>query len=73
MKTATQHQPENHLSNNEAKWFAVYTNYKREKMVADRFGQKGIEYFLPLQKVTRRYTRKVKHLELPPLSAATFS
>jgi transcription antitermination factor NusG len=72
MKTATQQQPENHLSGKEARWFAVYTNYKREKMVASRFEKKGIEYFLPLQKVTRRYTRKVKHLELPLISCYIF-
>lgn len=72
MKTATQQQPENHLSSKEARWFAVYTNYKREKMVASRFEKKGIEYFLPLQKVTRRYTRKVKHLELPLISCYIF-
>ncbi|MEQ8703240.1 MAG: UpxY family transcription antiterminator [Phaeodactylibacter sp.] len=72
MKTAIQEQPENHLSQLEARWFAVYTNYKREKMVARHFERKGIEYFLPLQKVTRRYTRKVKHLELPLISCYIF-
>lgn len=72
MKTATQEHPENHLSNKESRWFAVYTNYKREKMVASRFESKGIEYFLPLKKVTRRYTRKIKHLELPLINCYIF-
>ena len=72
MKTAIQQQPENHLSNIESRWFAVYTNYKREKMVADRLSKKGIEHFLPLQKVTRQYTRKVKHLELPLINCYMF-
>jgi transcription antitermination factor NusG len=72
MKTAIQQQPENHLSNIESRWFAVYTNYKREKMVAGRLNKKGIEYFLPLQKVTRRYTRKVKHLEIPLINCYMF-
>lgn len=72
MKTATQQQPENHLSSKESRWFAIYTNYKREKMVAARLEKKGIEYFLPLQKVTRRYTRKIKHLELPLINCYLF-
>ena len=72
MKTAINSQPENHLSSTESKWFAVYTHYKREKMVASRFDRKRIEYFLPLQKVTRKYTRKVKHLELPLISCYIF-
>ncbi len=62
----------NHLSEEEAKWFAVYTGYKREKMVKKRLEQKGIHTFLPLQKVTRYYTSKIKHLELPLISCYVF-
>ena len=72
MTTAPQLQAENHLSNYEARWFAVYTNYKREKMVAKRLNGKGIEHFLPLQKLTRRYTRKIKHVELPLINCYIF-
>lgn len=64
---------ENHLDISEAKWFAVYTRYKREKLVSKRLEEKGVEVFLPLQKVTRYYTRKVKHLELPLLSCYVFT
>ncbi len=63
---------ENHLSSREARWFAVYTNYKREKLVAKRLKGKGIEYFLPLQQFTRRYTRKIKHVELPLINCYIF-
>lgn len=72
MTTAPQVQTENHLSNYEARWFAVYTNYKREKMVAKRLKSKGIEHFLPLQKFTRRYVRKIKHVELPLINCYIF-
>lgn len=72
MNTASLQQAENHLSHQEARWFAVYTHYKREKRVADRFAKKGIEFFLPLMKVTRRYERKVKHLDLPLISCYIF-
>lgn len=64
---------ENHLDEHEAKWFAIYTRYKREKMVAQRLQQKGIEVYLPLQKFTRRYVRKVKHVELPLISCYLFT
>lgn len=64
---------ENHLDEREPKWFAVYTRYKREKLVAQRLEQKGIEVYLPLQKFTRRYVRKVKHVELPLINCYLFT
>lgn len=63
---------ENHLDKHEARWFAVYTNYKREKRILKLLHSKGIEAYLPLQKVTRRYTRKVKNLELPLINCYLF-
>ncbi len=68
----TQPEYENHLHKTESRWFAVYTNYKREKMVHRQLRAKGVEVYLPLQKVTRRYTRKVKHLELPLINCYVF-
>ncbi|MCB0551043.1 MAG: UpxY family transcription antiterminator [Phaeodactylibacter sp.] len=64
---------ENHLDGTESRWFAVYARYKREKMVAQRLRQKGIECYLPLQRLTRHYTRKVKHVELPLISGYLFT
>ena len=75
MTTATNKkelQFENHLHTDEARWFAVYTKYKREKLVRKMLQQKGVEVYLPLQKVTRRYVRKVKHLELPLINCHLF-
>lgn len=63
---------ENHLDEHEAKWFAIYTRYKREKLVAKQLAQKGIEVYLPLQKFTRRYVRKVKHVEIPLINCYLF-
>ncbi len=63
---------ENHLDKHEERWFAVYTKYKREKIVHKQLTDKGIHCFLPLQKVTRYYTRKIKHLELPLISCYVF-
>lgn len=63
---------ENHLHEQEARWFAIYTNYKREKQTLKYLGQKGIEAYLPLQKLTRRYIRKVKHVEIPLINCYLF-
>ena len=64
--------PENHLHDQEARWFAVYTRYKREKLVGRHLAQKGIEYYLPLQHFTRRYQRKVKQVDLPLINCYIF-
>lgn len=63
---------ENHLHATTPRWFAVYTSYKREKIVQKFLRVKGIEVYLPLQKITRRYVRKVKHLELPLINCFVF-
>ena len=64
---------ENHLDEQEAKWFAIYTRYKREKLVKRELEEKGITAFLPLQHLTRRYTRKVKQVQLPLISCYVFT
>jgi len=56
----------------EAQWFAIYTRYKSEKLVTKTLQQKGIEAYIPIQKLVRRYTRKVKHVELPLISCYVF-
>ena len=64
---------EDHLHEQEPRWFAVYTRYKREKLVAKRLREKGIEVYLPLQHFTRKYTRKVKEVSLPLISCYVFT
>lgn len=63
---------ENHLHHSEQRWFAVYTKYKCEKLVNKQLQRKGIEVYLPLQKVVRRYTSRIKRLELPLISCYIF-
>ncbi len=65
--------PENHLDEQEARWFAVYTRYKREKQVRKRLEEQGIECYLPLQRLVREYTRKRKQVELPLISCYIFT
>lgn len=57
----------------EARWFAVYTKFKREKQVLKQLSERGIETYLPLQSYTRRYTRKIKHVEIPLISCYIFT
>ena len=63
----------NQLHESEARWFAVYTRYKREKMARKRLSELGLEIYLPLQEVTRYYTRKIVHTELPLISCYLFA
>lgn len=63
---------ENHLNEKELRWFAVYTKYRREKQVLKRLQQKGVEVYLPLQRLVRRHVRKVRVVELPVISCYIF-
>lgn len=63
---------ENHLHDTVAKWFAIRTPHKHEKMVVQRLQNQGIEAYLPLKKVTRRYTRTVRHLQIPLINCYIF-
>lgn len=56
----------------EKKWFAVYTKYKCEKYVVDHLIKKGIEAYLPLLKVTKQYTRKIKTYNIPLINCYAF-
>lgn len=65
-------EPENHLNATESRWFAVYTRYKREKIVLAELERKGIEVFLPIQKLLRQYGRKKRVVEMPLFSCYVF-
>jgi transcription antitermination factor NusG len=47
------------------RWFAVHVKPRSEKTVALIAGNRGYEAFLPLQKVRRRWSDRVKQLEIP--------
>lgn len=65
-------QYENHLHEKEARWFAVYTQYKREKLVERALSAQEIQVYLPLRKFTRHYTRKTRIVELPLINCYIF-
>ena len=49
----------------ELRWYAVYTAPRAEKKVSERLSQNGIEHYLPLQKVKRRWSDRVKEVVVP--------
>ena len=63
---------ENHLSTTEARWFAIYTGFRKEKYVQAELAKKGIETYIPILTKTRQYVRKVKTVELPLISCYVF-
>ena len=65
-------QGESHLCTHEAKWFAVYTRFKREKYVCDQLNNKGIECYIPLDTRVRVYGRKKTTVELPLINCYVF-
>lgn len=64
---------EYHLDESEPRWFAVYTKFKREKMVQKRLHEQGIQAYLPIQRLMRKYERKVKMVEMPLISCYVFT
>ena len=53
-------------------WHVVRTKIKCEKFVRERLNTMGMDAFVPLQRRTARYNRKVKVYELPLISCYTF-
>jgi transcription termination/antitermination protein NusG len=53
-------------------WYAVYTAPRAEKKVSDRFKEAGIEHYLPLQKVKRKWSDRVKEVIVPVVHGYIF-
>jgi len=63
---------ENHLDETEPRWFAVHTKFKSEKVALKQIAMQGVEAYLPIREVTRKYQRKIKKIELPLISSFVF-
>lgn len=48
-------------------WYAVYVKYKMEKKVFSELSKKGIKAYLPLKKVKRQWSDRIKYIEEPLL------
>lgn len=46
-------------------WYLVYTAPRAEKQAADRLKLEGFEAYLPLNKVQRRWSDRIKWVEMP--------
>ena len=46
-------------------WYALYTKSRHEKLLDRELTKKGIETFLPLRKITRRWSDRKKIIEDP--------
>ena len=62
----------NHLHDSEPRWFAVHTRSKSEKFVQRMLAKKGVQAWLPLQKLMRRYTRSTRLTEKPLINCYVF-
>jgi transcription antitermination factor NusG len=56
----------------EPEWYAIRTRSRHEKMVSDQLEKQGIENFLPLIKRSRKWSDRVKEVELPLFSGYNF-
>jgi len=56
----------------ESHWYAVYTAPRAEKKVSERFEVDGIEHYLPLQKVMRRWSDRLKEVIVPVVNGYIF-
>jgi transcription termination/antitermination protein NusG len=56
----------------EPHWYAIRTRSRHEKMVSDQLEKQGIENFLPLVKRNRKWSDRVKEVELPLFAGYNF-
>jgi len=56
----------------EARWYALHTRSRHEKLVEGELRKKGIETFLPLRKITRHWSDRIKKIEQPIFSGYLF-
>lgn len=65
------HKPIEH-QNLPKQWYAIYTKYKTEKYVIDHLERKGIEAYIPLLSVTKKYKSKIKKMRIPLFNCYVF-
>ncbi|BDC98595.1 UpxY family transcription antiterminator [Persicobacter psychrovividus] len=55
-----------------AGWHVLYTASRKEKVVAERLEEAGLEVFLPLHKVLRQWSDRKKWVEVPLFNSYVF-
>lgn len=56
----------------EPHWYAIRTRSRHEKIVADQLEKLGIESFLPLVRKTRKWSDRIKEVDMPLFSGYNF-
>lgn len=56
----------------ETHWYALYTRSRHEKSLQEMLEKKGIETFLPLRRVTRHWSDRVKQINEPIFTGYLF-
>lgn len=59
-------------SDDEKRWYALYTRARHEKFVDQNLRKKGFETFLPLRKITRHWSDRIKEIEEPMFGGYLF-
>lgn len=54
------------------RWYAIYTAPRAEKKVAERFTNEHIEHYLPIHKVMRKWSDRMKEVEVPVVNGYIF-
>jgi len=54
------------------RWYAVYTQARHEKKVAERFDEQGVRYFLPTHKILKQWSDRKKWVEEPIFKSYIF-
>ncbi len=64
--------PEPVVASVRERWYAVQTRARHERVVVERFREKGLTTFLPLVTEVRRWSDRWKSVELPLFSCYVF-
>jgi transcription antitermination factor NusG len=65
MKTMTQNPPDSNATPTLFPWFALQVRTRQEASVSDQLNGQGYERFLPLYKVRKRWSDRIKEVEAP--------
>ena len=60
------------MSNLQPNWYAVYTRSRAEKKLYEQLSKKGVDCFLPLQKILKQRSDRKKWVEEPLLRSYLF-
>jgi len=60
------------MQSDDRHWYALYTAPRAEKKVRDRFTEAGIEHYLPLQTVKRKWSDRIKEIIIPVVHGYIF-